>query len=337
MERIHNILSVQRLHGASRLEVQSEPPKPRPTAEQLLTEWKRHKAQPQAATRHQPDEVQSIEVGAFLDDAVPIAPPAVKASPIKILEHRAGRQSNLAHAPLYPSAPPESKPDCPLCKDRGYLRADVPFGHPDFGKPVECQCKRAKKNDERRARLREQSKIDVLEAFREETFETFQLWLPGVQEAYQTSLQFATIPRGWLVLEGLNGCGKTHLAVAIAKRCLEEGWVTLFAVVPDLLDYLRATFSPQATECYDEAFIKMREAEVLILDDLGAEASTSWAREKLFQLLNYRYNARLATVITTNKIGFAGLEMRIRSRLTDHRLVRIVTMVGAADFRPSGA
>jgi DNA replication protein DnaC len=114
---------------------------------------------------------------------------------------------------------------------------------------------------------------------------------------------------------------------------LEEGTIVLFAVVPDLLDYLRATFAPNAEEPYDEAFPKMREAELLVLDDLGAEQSTPWANEKLYQLLNYRYNARLPTVMTTNKIGLVGIENRIRSRLSDRRLVRMVTMAQAQDFR----
>jgi len=226
-----------------------------------------------------------------------------------------------------------AQPVCPHCKGAGYLRADVPFGHPLFGKPLPCDCKRARVNEERRRLLREQSQIDWLAAFREASFETFHFLLPSVQEAYEEALQFAQQPQGWLVLEGDNGCGKTHLAVSIAKYCLAEGAIVLFSVVPDLLDYLRATFAPNAEEPYDEAFTKMREAELLVLDDLGAEQSTPWANEKLYQLLNYRYNARLPTVITTNKIGLVGIENRIRSRLGDKRLVRTVTMTEAQDYR----
>lgn len=222
---------------------------------------------------------------------------------------------------------------CPHCKGAGYLRADVPFGHPLFGKPLPCECKRARVNEERRLRLRAQSQIDWLAAFREASFETFHYLLPGVQEAYEEALRFARQPQGWLVLEGNNGCGKTHLAVSLAKYCLDEGTIVLFSVVADLLDYLRATFAPNAEEPYDEAFTKMREAELLVLDDLGAEQSTPWANEKLYQLLNYRYNARLPTVITTNKISLVGIENRIRSRLSDKRLVRIVTMTEAQDYR----
>jgi DNA replication protein DnaC len=222
---------------------------------------------------------------------------------------------------------------CAQCRDAGYLRADVPVGHPNFGKPIACPCQQARKNEARRKRLREQSQLDTLAVFREASFATFNPLLEGVLHAYNEAVRFAQQPHGWLVLEGGNGCGKTHLAVAIAKSCLDEGMIVLFAVVPDLLDYLRATFAPNAEEPYDEAFAKMREAQLLVLDDLGAEQSTPWANEKLYQLLNCRYNARLPTVMTTNKIGLVGIENRIRSRLSDRRLVRMVTMAQAQDFR----
>lgn len=235
--------------------------------------------------------------------------------------------------PQLPAPPPAPAVSCPLCHDRGYLRTTVPVGHPQFGKLVECQCKQARKNEARRQRLRDQSNIEQLAAFQEETFASFHFWLPGVDHAYKAAKQFAETPQGWLVLVGNNGCGKTHLAVAIAKCCLQDGLTVLFAVVPDLLDRLRAAFAPTAEETFDEEFAKMREAEVLILDDLGSEQSTGWAREKLFQLLNYRYNARLATVFTTNKVGFEGIAPRLRSRLSDRRLVRTVTLVDAQDFR----
>ena len=85
----------------------------------------------------------------------------------------------------------------------------------------------------------------------------------------------------------------------IANRAIERGQPVLFIVVPDLLDYLRATFGPNSTASYDERFDKVRNAPLLILDDLGTQSSTSWAQEKLYQILNHRYNARLPTVITT--------------------------------------
>ena len=219
---------------------------------------------------------------------------------------------------------------CPLCKGAGFLRKDVPFGHPQFGKPVACRCKEQERKRKRRQQLRELSNLG---AFVKKRFETFNPRVPGMQEAFHVSLEFAKNPTGWLLLVGPNGCGKTHLAAAIANQCLEAGAVVLFATVPDLLDHLRAAFAPDSHEVYDQLFARMREAEVLVLDDLGAQQSSPWANEKLFQLLNYRYNSGFPTVITANPRGLQTTEAGIRSRLNDVSLVTTLTL-GARDYRP---
>ncbi|GHO88735.1 hypothetical protein KSZ_67410 [Dictyobacter formicarum] len=220
---------------------------------------------------------------------------------------------------------------CPRCKGAGFLRADVPFGHPNFGKPIACECKESERKEKRRLQLRDMSNMD---AFRHQSFRSFSLHTPGVQEAYDAATNFAKNPEGWLVLVGPNGCGKTHLAAAIANLSLDNGAVVLFEAVPDLLDHLRAAFAPTATEVYDQLFSKMREAELLVLDDLGSQQSSPWANEKLFQLLNYRYNLSMPTVITANPKGLQGIDERIRSRLRDTYLVTEIIMDRARDHRP---
>ena len=67
-------------------------------------------------------------------------------------------------------------------------------------------------------------------------------------------LVFAEEPEGWLLLQGGNGCGKTHLAAAIANRALNRGRRVFFAAVPELLDHLRSTFSPAREIQRDEIF-----------------------------------------------------------------------------------
>jgi DNA replication protein DnaC len=114
---------------------------------------------------------------------------------------------------------------------------------------------------------------------------------------------------------------------------MDEGMAVRFAVVPDLLAELRETFAPSSETTYNEAFERMRQVELLVLDDFGAQNDTPWVEEELFKLLNYRYNAFLPTVITTNKVGFIGIEDRLRSRLNDRRLVRTITFPYAKDYR----
>jgi DNA replication protein DnaC len=228
---------------------------------------------------------------------------------------------------------------CPICKGIGYLRADVPVGHPDFGKLVPCTCHLAELAEQRVAALRTLSDLETLSRMTFETFVPEGHGLPpdkqaNLRWAYEEARDFAQKPEGWLVLKGGYGCGKTHLAAAIANSCVERGQPVLFITVPDLLDHLRATFAPSSPAGYDTRFEEIRTAPVLILDDLGTESSTPWAQEKLFQIFNYRYNACLPTVITTNH-ELEEIPLRVRSRLVDPDLARIVSIT-APDYRRAG-
>ena len=228
---------------------------------------------------------------------------------------------------------------CPICGGSGYLRQDVPVAHPEFGKLVPCQCRLADQEATRTRKLRRISNLDTLARF------TFDRFVPdgyGLTEdkrrnlrlAYETAEAFAAEPAGWLILLGGYGCGKTHLAAAIANEVVSRGEPAIFVVVPDLLDHLRATYSPYSEVAYDQRFEEIRASSLLILDDLGAHSSTPWAQEKLFQLFNYRYNAQLPTVVTSNH-ELEEIDRRIRSRLIDPDLSQIIKIV-APDFRQSG-
>jgi DNA replication protein DnaC len=153
----------------------------------------------------------------------------------------------------------------------------------------------------------------------------------SLEQAYRNAVNFAKSPEGWLVFQGINGCGKTHLAAAIANSLRREGKPVLFIVVTDLLDYLRSTFNPESRVSYDELFEKIKKTPVLILDDFGEQSATSWAQEKLYQLINYRYNARLATVITTC-LSLDEIERRISSRMVDPNLSLFLN-INAPDYR----
>ena len=120
-----------------------------------------------------------------------------------------------------------------------------------------------------------------------------------LREALKATRSFAKQPSGWLYLAGPTGVGKTHLAIAIANETLEAGNEVIFRFVPDLLDHLRKSFSPSSQIPYDRLFDRIKNAELLILDDLGSQASTPWAEEKLYQLIVHRHNASLPTVVTS--------------------------------------
>lgn len=153
----------------------------------------------------------------------------------------------------------------------------------------------------------------------------------NLQQAFHLASDFARSPEGWLIFHGVNGCGKTHLAAAIANYRLAQGKPVFFVVVPDLLDHLRSTFSPQSNISYDEFFEGIKQCPLLILDDFGEQSATSWAQEKLYQLINYRYNARLPTVITSC-FSLDEIEPRISSRMVDPRLSLVFNII-APDYR----
>lgn len=204
----------------------------------------------------------------------------------------------------------------------------MPYGHPSFGRLFPCECLLSQMDGRRAGEL---MRFSALDAFRDKTFETFDPRVPGVDRAFELARRFARDPKDWLILIGPYGCGKTHLAAAIANEAIQRGNQALFAIVPDLLDHLRSAFSPSSDVQYDELFERVRTAFLLILDDLGTESATPWAREKLYQIINYRYNYRQPTVITTNR-RLSEIDDRIRSRMTDQGFCTVAELA-AEDYR----
>ena len=225
---------------------------------------------------------------------------------------------------------PDPPPACPRCRDIGFLRHDVPAGHPDFGQIIVCPCRRQEVAERRQTRLERLSNLGPL------TRLTFDNLEPEGRssdtrrrERYSRIVArartFAEAPEGWMLIAGPPGCGKTHLAAAIANARLAAGDAIIFSVVPDLLDHLRAAFSPNSDIGYDELFESVRQAPLLVLDDLGTQSGTPWAQEKLFQLLNHRYNAQLPTVITTN-LRPEELDERLQTRIMDISLTTVAIL-----------
>jgi len=231
-------------------------------------------------------------------------------------------------------------PVCPVCKGAKFVHPTLPSGKPDFGQVVACRCAHKEGDKERRARLEQYSNLGSLKRL---TFDNlvaqgrsgYALNQKRFRQAYQAAQAFAREPKGWLVLTGPSGCGKTHLAAAIANEHLRLGHPVLYKTVPDLLDDLRSAFGPDRETAYDQSFDQVRNAPLLILDDLGTQSSTPWAKEKLDQLLNYRFSQELPTVITTGT-PLEQLDERIYSRLTDPGLCQVHTLeerqMGSLDY-----
>ena len=225
---------------------------------------------------------------------------------------------------------------CEKCGGAGFLIDNLPVGHPDYGRPVPCRCKLDERRSRRRSHFRDVHKLAALARFTFDNFDTDLSYLPphkldSLERAYDAAYEFALNPAGWLLCTGTYGCGKTHLAAAIANHRIENDLSAIFVVVPDLLDHLRSTFGPSSEASYDDLFDEVRNTAVLILDDLGVQVASPWTQEKMFQILNDRYNRQLPTVLTTNQ-RLEDLDQRLRSRLQDQDLVRHIPIL-ATDYR----
>lgn len=195
----------------------------------------------------------------------------------------------------------------------------MPVDHPDFGQAFPCRCHPANDPAARAAALRRYSNLGVLARITlEDTNPQGPLADPDSQRLFAHALtaarEFAENPVGWLVLTGPSGSGKTHLAAAIANRCIERGQTAFFIAAADLLDHLRAAYAPDSEVPYDELFDQVRNAPVLVLDDLTSLSATPWAQEKLFQVFNHRFNAALPTLVTVRG-SLDRLEEGLRARL----------------------
>lgn len=204
------------------------------------------------------------------------------------------------------------------------------MGHPDFGEVFPCRCQQQEDLDRRLSRLLHYSNLGPLSRIEFATTDQ-EGRLPGSEskllfsKAFEASQTFAEDPQGWVVLTGPSGSGKTHLAAAIANRCIERGQAVFFMFVPDFLDYLRGTFAPQSDVSYDELFNQVRNAPILVLDDLGSQSSTPWAQEKLLQVFNHRFNSLLPTVVTVRG-SLNRLEESIRTRLQTEGFSRVYSL-----------
>jgi len=194
---------------------------------------------------------------------------------------------------------PQAPTPCPVCDGTGWKTVPVPG---KANRVTRCGCW----IDSRIGRLLKAAEIPS--RYQNCTLEDFDTNFPEATHSLRVALKVATeVVRDYpfetlgLLLTGRIGVGKTHLAVGILKDLiLKKGAQGLFCDYRQLLKRIQNSYNPQIHVTELEILQPVFDAEVLLLDELGAVKPTEWAWDTVSFILNSRYNDKKATIITTN-------------------------------------
>ncbi len=223
---------------------------------------------------------------------------------------------------------------CDLCEDTGWK----PIEQDGVRRVVRCDC-RVEKAGQRRL-----ADANIPKRYQHCTVGNFTAYNESLEkaaaDAHAIAEAYPAAARG-LFLEGQPGVGKTHLAVAVLRQVIEQtGARGLFYDTRDLLRVIRSTYDPSIRTTELDVLRPVMQADLLVLDDLGAEKTSEWVEETMNLIVNTRYNERRLTIFTSNYADIPDdtdpnsllfrIGHRMRSRL--HEMCEFVVMDGA-DYR----
>jgi DNA replication protein DnaC len=190
---------------------------------------------------------------------------------------------------------------CEVCGGTGF--AIVQRGERDFAEPCACRRPTAGRGDGFLAACR------IPPRYEHCSLETFTAGNPSLSAALEKAMLYCNgypylgpADEGLgLLLSGDNGVGKTHLAVAVLRELhTAKGARGEFWDFHELIREIKNSYNPETRTTELQVLAPVVEMDVLLLDDLGAWKMTDWMNDTLFFILNSRYMAKRATLITTN-------------------------------------
>ncbi|MEE0264555.1 MAG: ATP-binding protein [Acutalibacteraceae bacterium] len=217
----------------------------------------------------------------------------------------------------------EPKHHCSLCEDVGNIDGRMCICYKQLVKEIAC------------------NNLNKLSPFKLSTFDTFEL--KYYSDAPQSDGNISDRERmgkyfeycksyaeGFteearnIFMRGNTGLGKTHLSLAIGRAVIEKGFGVIYCSTPEILAKLeKEHFGKTKTDEDSEETLK--ECDLLILDDLGSEFHTSFTKNKIYNIINFRLIHQKPTIISTN-LDYEELENAYSKRLISRLLGEYVIM-----------
>lgn len=244
-----------------------------------------------------------------------------------IIKARVSDEEYERHALQCPTCR-QDNPTCPRCHGAGLLSKRLGVGRFEY---VPCECKTV--------HLRHAQEVySGLSLLTTQSFTNFKRTLETA-EVLDQARKFAEQPTPYsiLTIKGSVGTGKTHLLQAIGWASLVAGRQPKFISVARYLERLRSTYSDDSPVSFETLYRPLEAAQMLLLDDIGAERLTLWGQEQLYKIVNHRYQERLPMAVSLNLDEATAMDHygeRTTDRLFDTNSGRVlVVSTGTHSYR----